>query len=359
MRLPRQKGEPKANGRRFQADQQQLNRDDPLSKKDREEGWQTVKRRHIGRFNPRGDAAQRNIFHNNRKGDQRPNTRYTKFNLNKCFRCLSGEHRVAQRRESVRCHKCLKLGHYSNRCTIKLQPTPQPKPYIPSRTFVHPNTTFAQVVSQRKEMNAEINEDDLQPFWDERPAKEEVKRNKYLLVFHNEELRDATVQERPYAIPALGVQFTLFAWEPTDGFQYLPPRYEAWVRLLDVPLHMWNNEQIIRLMATLGTIMNIMPYGLNAQQLEHITVHLTTRHPRRTKWLKIRMGDLSKRIKVQLLVWGAEEAPNFRPPPPLTQPRQRQQPLRRTPQQQQHRRPPSPNIHSYSGESSEDSNAHS
>lgn len=398
----RRAGDQEKNRRRFQDSHQTLNKEANLSKKDIAEGWQTVKRRRRG-------TGQRNNYESN-KGEPRKTTRYTKFNMNKCFRCLSADHKVAQCREPIRCHKCYNLGHYSYRCNIKKPPTPQPKP-TPNTHFTNPTTTYAQAVNQPKEMNGELYDEDLEPFWDERPEEEEVflpphealrpvnmylersawiglqigvyspafleavkrtlshihggtassyriekvSRNKYLLIFRDQQMRDIAVQERPYAIPALGAQFTLFSWKPTDGFQYNPPRYETWVRLIDVPLHMWNDEEITRLTVKLGTIKSIMAYGLNVRQLEHITIHMATRHPRHIpKWLRVRMGDYGKRVRVKLLAWSEEPAPAF--PPPPSQPEQRQQPARRP--QQQHRRPPSPNIHSYSGESSADSNAH-
>lgn len=163
------------------------------------------------------------------------------------------------------------------------------------------------------------------------------------------------VQEGPYAIPALGAQFTLRAWLPTDGMQYHPPRYDAWVRFVGVPLQMWNSEGINRLTARLGTVQSIMPYGLQARQLEHITVHLSTKHPRHIpKYLKVKMGDFDKRVRVKLLTWRADHPANFPPPPDATE---RRQPVRRT-QPRQQRVQPSATNRPYSSSSSDGSNAH-
>lgn len=60
---------------------------------------------------------------------------------------------------------------------------------------------------------------------------------------------------------------------------------------------MWNPKGINRLTVRLGTMKNTMPYGLQARQLEYITVHVATKHPRHIpKFLKIKVGDYDKRV---------------------------------------------------------------
>lgn len=120
---------------------------------------------------------------------------------------------------------------------------------------------------------------------------------------------------------------------------------------------MWNTEGINRLAVKLGTIQGIQPYRPCARQTEYITIYILTKHPRHIpKFLKAKEGDHDKSIKVKVLAWRLEEPTNFPPPPPP--PRRRQQVSRPQQQQPQTQRPPSPNIHSYSGESSVESNYH-
>ncbi|KAF3341859.1 hypothetical protein FCM35_KLT00497 [Carex littledalei] len=374
--------------------------------KDEEEGWQTVTRR-----KRRLQQPQRRIPPTHTGVKQR---RYTTFNRNKCFRCLSQYHQVAQCREPIRCHKCLKLGHYSYRCTIKPQPTPHKTKPISQPKHSKPKT-YAQAVNP----NMAFHDDHLEPFWDERPEEDNVflpslqplrpavqfleraawveqqigvpspafieavrrtlarvhggplstyrcettGRNKCLLIFHSEQLKDAAVQEGPYVIPALGAQFYLRAWLPTDGMHHRPSRYESWIRLIGVPLHMWHTEGIHRLATRLGTVRTIMPYGLPARQLQHITVQLATGHPRTIpKFLRAKMGEYEKIIQVKLLAWRLDQPTDFPPPPDMTQGRQQipRQPLQphHHAQPPRHHPPPSPNIHPYSGESSAESNDH-
>lgn len=225
----------------------------------------------------------------------------------------------------------------NNNCHIEKKTT--------NHSFRKTDTTYAQA-TKHQEMNGghEGYDDDVEPFWDEKPEEEDVflptqeplkpvnmyleraawiglqvgvyspafleavkrmlahihgglassyqiektGRNKYSIVFQDEQLRDVAVHERPYGILALGAQFTLTAWQLTDGMQYHPPRYEAWVRLVGTPLHMWNSEGIHRITTRMGTVKGTMPYGLHARQLEHSIVHMATKHPRNIpKWLNI------------------------------------------------------------------------
>ena len=79
--------------------------------------------------------------------------------------------------------------------------------------------------------------------------------------------------------------------------QYHPLRYEAWVRLIGVPLHMWNTEGINRLAVKLGTIQGIQPYGPCARQTEYITIYIVTKHPRHIpKFLKAKEGEDRKSV---------------------------------------------------------------
>lgn len=53
----------------------------------------------------------------------------------------------------------------------------------------------------------------------------------FLLVCRDTTTRDAIVQEGPYEIPRLGVQFKLRAWEATLGMVFEPPTHQTWIRL--------------------------------------------------------------------------------------------------------------------------------
>lgn len=59
--------------------------------------------------------------------------------------------------------------------------------------------------------------------------------NKYLLVCQDEQTRDSVVEEGPYLVPFLDMQFTLQTWLATDGMVYRPHQYEAWIKLVDAP----------------------------------------------------------------------------------------------------------------------------
>lgn len=359
-------------------------------------GWKIVNRRK--------DRSQPKT---NNKGRTKPpkHASCTEFNRNKCFRCLSKQHRIAQCREPLRCHKCLRLGHYSYSCTIKPN-----KP--PPRPTTHKPTLKTSEISYAQALKPTMNEEEFEPFLNVRPEEEEaflppheslnpvnqylnraawirmqhgeysrnfvaqvqttlarihggrpdsygienIDENKLLLVCSGVQLRDDIVQQSPYVIPSLGLLVSLYTWKPTDDMHFHPPRYEAWVRLLGVPLFMRNSEGINRLAVKLGTVKVIQLYGLHARQLQHITIQIATKHPcHLPKFLTAKVGDYDRRVRVKLLAWRIEDPTDFLPPPPppggrqhTTEPQQ-QQPVQRF---------DSPNIHSYSGSSSASSNDH-
>ncbi|KAF3335507.1 hypothetical protein FCM35_KLT20014 [Carex littledalei] len=84
-----------------------------------------------------------------------------------------------------------------------------------------------------------------------------------------------------------------------------------------------------------------MPYGPHSGQFEHITIQIDTKHPNNIpRSFRVRIGDFSKRVRVQLLGWRVGHEGYFPPPVPpnQTQPSR----LRYTPYQEPHHLRPSP-----------------
>lgn len=167
-----------------------------------------------------------------------------------------------------------------------------------------------------------------------------INDTEYMLVCVNEQTLAAVVRHGPYDLPA-GVRITLTKWTRTSGMSYTPNRYEAWIKLIGLPYHLWNDEELRKVLARVGKIRYTMPYGRHSGQFEHIVVQIDTKHPSNiSRFLRVRVGDFSRRVRVQLLGWREGHEGYFPPPVPpnQTQPSR----IRYTPYQQAHRRRPSP-----------------
>lgn len=132
------------------------------------------------------------------------------------------------------------------------------------------------------------------------------------------------------------------------------------------PMHMFNTDQLNRLTKRLGMIRHVMPFGLQARQMEHITVYVETNHQRRIpKWLRVEEGEFEGRIHIKLLAWRVEQLGFFPLTPdanPPGLPVRTRMSARRAPRLNQQRcNPPphrEPNISLYFGKSSTDLNDH-
>lgn len=89
-------------------------------------------------------------------------------------------------------------------------------------------------------------------------------------------------------------------------------------------LQLWNEEELEKISVKLGTIKYVMPYGLHTGQIERITMIIAPKHPRRIpKFLRVYIGDYTKRVRVKLMGWRFAQPGYFPPPIPPngTQPR--------------------------------------
>lgn len=84
-------------------------------------------------------------------------------------------------------------------------------------------------------------------------------------------ITNAVIERGPYEIHSHGILIGSVKWEATNGMAFQPPGYEAWVKLLGVPLHLWNSEGLKRITTKLGVIKCTLPHGQDTAQLEHIT----------------------------------------------------------------------------------------
>lgn len=294
------------------------------------------------------------------------------FKAGKCLRCFASDHKRAQCREPLKCLKCFKSGHVAGRCVQTIKPQVVKPKITPSPTeYTQPNRTYAQAASKNLPMG------DL--FLDERPDEEDVfmpphttlhpvcayleraayinisgeatnmslsediqrtlmathggtaalyrimmeEGKPFLLICRDAMLRDAVVQEGPYDIPRLGVQFKLVAWAPTLGMAFQPPTHQTWIRLHKLPFQFWNQDALTAVTARLGTIKETMPYGLGANQFDNISLLIASQHPRTIpKNLRVREGEYTKRVRVQVTGSRAQQPGYFAPPPNPPQRRQ-------------------------------------
>lgn len=328
--------------------------------KDEEEGWTRVTYKRTGR--------KQNLP---KKTYSTVNQGYTRaFQNKRCFRCLATGHKRRDCREPIKCYRCLKFGHPSNRCRTVIKTKVYSKP--PMRKSKRTYQNYAQAVKEKETM--QVQED----FLDERPEemdvflprrgtnlqprtshltnsawitltagspstylalaiKTELQRQhgwhrvqpctvlkgegqSYLIICDNAHLRDRLVTGGPYDIENWGVRFKLVPWTPTSEMSYHPLGYDTWIRLTGLPLQLWEDDEIKRVTERIGTVKYIRPYGIQGQQYEHITLYMSTRHPRKiTKPLRVWEGDFAKSVKVQLLGWRTEQQGYF----PLPNPEER------------------------------------
>lgn len=312
----------------------------------------------------------------------------------RCFRCLATGHQRAQCREPPKCFKCHKSGHYSTSCkslikppNLKAEPNKQRVEYKKRNT----HQTFADCFKKKPQMEL------IEEFWNERPDEEDVYLSsthvlrptneyllssayvtiergqqsaelpwqikqtlvrahggridqyqlfklddtEYLLVCVNEQTLTAVIQRAPYEIQPAGVRIKLTKWTRTSGMSFTPNAYEAWIKLIGLPYQLWNDEEIRKVVARVGNMRYAMPYGIHSGQFEHITIQMDTKHPSNIpKFLRVRIGDFSRRVRVQLLGWRVGHDGYFPPPVPPNQ--TRPSTIRYIPYQQVHRRRPSP-----------------
>lgn len=309
----------------------------------------------------------------------------------RCFRCLPTRHQRAQCREPPKCFKCYKFGHYSSSCKPAIKSpvlNSEPSNQKQERTTFQ---TYADSVKGKPQMEL------IEEFWHERPEEEDVyissthilrptneylhssayvsivrgqshpnlpwaikqtlvrthggrlehyqvfkiNDTEYFLVCVNEQTLMAVIQQAPYEITAGGVRIELTRWTRTSGMSFTPNAYEAWVKLINLPYQLWNDEDIRKVLARVGKMRYAMPYGIHSGQFEHITLQMDTKHPSNIpRFLRVRIGDFSRRVRVQLLGWREGHEGYFPPPVPPNQTRPSR--LRYVPYQEAHRRRPSP-----------------
>lgn len=353
-------------------------------------GWQTVRNRKEHRKEKNNTQPLKKPFSTVevKSGYDRA------FKEGKCFRCLASGHRKAQCRDPIRCFKCLKLGDSSSRCSGPIKQTePRVKPNYQGGNSGRHQSTYANIVkgkihAQRRPMEEE--------FWDERPEEEEIflpprtalrpdnlylqkaawvklqagtmkdevlyelKRvlvvrhggdfssykihdtgeGQYLMVFQNEQVRDAAFEQGPYAIPSQQALVQFEKWKVTSGMAFQPPGYQTWIKLTGLPLHLWNEDYLKRVTAKLGIIKNTLPYGERVNQLHSVTIYMATKHPQNIpKNLLVREGDCKKSVKVQLIGWRFAQPGYFHPP---DRPMRGQPCNRNLYEQRRHHSPPDP-----------------
>lgn len=94
-----------------------------------------------------------------------------------------------------------------------------------------------------------------------------LEREAYFIICVNQTVRYAIVQQGPYKIPIARVWITLAHWTATTGMTFWPNEYHTWIKLIGLPLNKWNDEDLHKDTARVGTIDYIMPYGLHAANL--------------------------------------------------------------------------------------------
>lgn len=109
-------------------------------------------------------------------------------------------------------------------------------------------------------------------------------------------LRDRVVLRGVYRIRP-GVVIRVLEWEVDLHMAYNPPPCEAWVRLINLPLQVWNNTEIRKTTTQLGLITSIMPYGRAAGHFKYITLRIACEDPAEIpKHLIYHEGDLTTRV---------------------------------------------------------------
>lgn len=293
----------------------------------------------------------------------------------KCFRCLAVGHQRVQCREPPRCFNCNKFGHFSSRCTInrahhsgkgkekgiELKPKPQTdhtktyaqtvgakakmaeyeeefmeeRPeevdvFLPANTELRPQCSYLSSSAIIKLIRGAQSRDlpwaikqtlaELHGGFPEHYQVHQTDGQTYILICVNQTIRNRIVAQGPYEIPLAGVRIVLERWTHTIGMTFWPNEFQAWVKIIGLPYNLWNEEDLHRAVARVGAINYTMPYGIAAGQFEHITLYMDTRHPRHIpKFLRVRIGNFSRRVRVQLLGWRIRQDGYFPPPVPPNQ----------------------------------------
>lgn len=107
----------------------------------------------------------------------------------------------------------------------------------------------------------------------------------------------------PYTLRR-GTQVGVMPWNMDWNMVYEPSPFQAWVRLVNMPLHAWNLRGIRKVATELGRVTAVLPFGREARHFRHVTVRLDCEDPIQfSRFLKFHQGPRCARIRVVLLHW--------------------------------------------------------
>ena len=127
----------------------------------------------------------------------------------------------------------------------------------------------------------------------------------FVLICQSRVMLQQIVWNSPYTIRR-GTQIGVIPWEMDWNMVYDPSQFQAWIRLVNLPFHIWNMRGIRKMTTKLGKVTAVLPFGREAGHFRHVTIRVSCEDPAEfPRFLKLHQGPKTTRVRVVLLHWRA------------------------------------------------------